>query len=117
MAYVDGFLLAIPKNQLDAYRKSVAVSAEFFRECGATDYVEAIGDDVPYGELTSFPRAVMARDDELVVFSWVTYPSKEIRDIAVRKIMSDPRMEEAMKGIDIDGKRMIFGGFTPIHGL
>lgn len=117
MAYVDGFLLAVPRNKRAEYEKAVAISAKVFKECGATDYVELMGDDVPHGELTSFPRAVMAKDDEFVVLSWVTYPSKEVRDAANKKVMSDQRMHDAMQGIDVDGKRMVFGGFVPIHGL
>jgi uncharacterized protein YbaA (DUF1428 family) len=117
MPYVDGFLLAVPKDKIAEYKKAVDISAPIFKEHGAIDYVECLGDDVPYGDLTSFPRAVQAKDDEVVIFSWVTYPSREVRDAANAKIMKDERMEEAMKNVDIDGKRMIFGGFVPFKGL
>jgi uncharacterized protein YbaA (DUF1428 family) len=117
MPYVDGFLLAVPKAKLDAYKKAVDVAAPTFKEHGAVDYVECVGDDVPYGELTSFPRAVQAKDDEVVIFSWVTYPSRAARDAANAKIMKDERLMEAMKDVDVDGKRMIFGGFVPFKGL
>jgi uncharacterized protein YbaA (DUF1428 family) len=115
--YVDGFLVAMNKNSLDAYKAMLPKMASYFKELGATQYVECVGDDVPYGKLTSFPRAVIATDDEVVIFAWVVYPSKEVRDAANKKMISDPAMEELMTGIEIDGKRMIFGGFNPIIGL
>ena len=117
MAYVDGFLLAVPKDKLEEYKHAVAIAEPLFREFGAIDYVECFGDDVPYGELTSFPRAVMAKDDEIVVLSWIVYPSREVRDAAQKKAMADPRMMEAMQNTGIDGNRMIFGGFKPFVGL
>ena len=80
MAYVDGFVLAVPKANIDAYKKMANDAGAVWKEHGALTYVEAIGDDVPYGELTSFPRAVQAKDDEVVIFSWVTYPSRAARD-------------------------------------
>jgi uncharacterized protein YbaA (DUF1428 family) len=73
MAYVDGFVLAVPKDKLDNYKAMAAQCAPIWKEFGATDYVECIGDDTPYGELTSFPRAVQAKDGEIVVFSWIVY--------------------------------------------
>ncbi|HVW72655.1 MAG TPA: DUF1428 family protein, partial [Rhizomicrobium sp.] len=88
-----------------------------FRELGATGYVECVGDDVPYGTVTSFPRAVMAREDEVVIFAWVVYPSREVRDACNKKSMDDPRMKRWENAIPFDGKRMIFGGFTPFQGL
>ena len=117
MTYVDGFVIAVPKNKLAAYKQMSAQCQPIWREFGATDYVECLGDDVPYGELTSFPRAVQAKDDELVIFSWIVYPSKEVRDAANKKIMEDPRLKDMMKEPPFDGKRMIFGGFKPILGL
>jgi uncharacterized protein YbaA (DUF1428 family) len=73
--------------------------------------VECIGDDVPYGELTSFPRAVMAKEDETVVFSWVVYRSRAERDAIMAKVMADPRLKDSMTNAPFDGKRMIYGGF------
>ncbi|HQR90261.1 MAG TPA: DUF1428 family protein, partial [Caulobacter sp.] len=72
---------------------------------------ECFGDDVPYGELTSFPRAVQATDDEIVVFSWITYTDRAHRDAVMAKVMADERMKPAMDNMPFDGKRMIFGGF------
>jgi uncharacterized protein YbaA (DUF1428 family) len=103
MSYVDGFLIPVPKAKLDEYRRMARQASEV--------YVECIGDDVPYGELTSFPRAVQARDDEVVIFSWAMWPSREARDAANEKIMKDPRLAESMNNAPFDGKRMIFGGF------
>jgi uncharacterized protein YbaA (DUF1428 family) len=76
MPYVDGFVVAVPKNKLDDYRKLAREMGGVWREHGALAFVESVADDVPYGELTSFPRAVMRKDDETVVFSWITYKSR-----------------------------------------
>jgi uncharacterized protein YbaA (DUF1428 family) len=117
MAYVDGFLIAVPKDKLDIYKGMARQCQAIWKEFGATDYVECVGDDVPYGEVTSFPRAVQAKDNEVVIFSWVVYPSKEIRDAANKKVMEDPRLKDMMKEPPFDGKRMILGGFKPFLGL
>ncbi len=114
MAYVDGFVIAVPKNRLDDYTRMAQLGRDLWMELGAVSYVENVGDDVPYGELTSFPRAVLATDDEVVVFSWITYKSREERDEIVKKVMSDPRMKEFEKDMPFDGKRMIYGGFNTI---
>jgi uncharacterized protein YbaA (DUF1428 family) len=108
MPYVDGFVLAVPRDKIDAYKALARTACEVWMEY-ALDYVECIGDDVPYGDLTSFPRAVMAKEDEVVVFSWIVYRDRESRDAVSRKVMDDPRL----KGGDMpfDGKRMIYGGF------
>ena len=76
--------------------------------------MECVAEDVPYGELTSFPRAVQAKEDETVVLSWITYESRAHRDAVMAKVMSDPRMKEAMANPPFDGRRMIFGGFTTL---
>jgi uncharacterized protein YbaA (DUF1428 family) len=112
MAYVEGFVAAVPAANKDVYRRHAVEAAKVFKELGATRIVECWGDDVPNGKLTDFRGAVKAKDDEVVVFSWVEYPSKEVRDEANRRMMSDDRM----KGMEMpfDGKRMIFGGFAPI---
>lgn len=111
MSYVDGFVLAVPKDNIDAYKDMARKCSAIWMEMGALSYVEAIGDDVPYGELTSFPRAVQATEDEVVVFSWITYPSRAVRDEANAKIMADPRLKEFMASPAFDAKRMIYGGF------
>jgi uncharacterized protein YbaA (DUF1428 family) len=115
MSYVDGFILAVPKSNLDAYRALARKGGEVWKEHGALAYVECVADDVPYGEVTSFPRAVQAKDDEVVIFSWVVYASRQSRDEVVAKVMADPRL----KGTDMpfDGKRLIYGGFQPFLEL
>ena len=117
MAYVDGFVIAVPKDRLDDYKRMAALCAPVWKECGAIDYVECVGDDVPYGKVTSFPRAVQAKDDEVIIFSWIVYPDRAARDAASKKAMEDPRLAEFMANIPFDGKRMIYGGFQPFYGL
>lgn len=117
MAYVDGFVVPVPKSKLEEYKASAHLGEQVWREHGATGYVEAIGDDVPYGEVTSFPRAVQATDDEIVVFSWIIYPDKATRDAALAKVMTDERLKGTMENPPFDAKRMIFGGFEAFLGL
>lgn len=111
MAYVDGFVLAVPKDKLDDYKAMARLGAEVWMEHGALSYVECIGDDVPYGELTSFPRAVQAKEDEIVIFSWITYKDRASRDEINAKVMADERLKAGMANMPFDGKRMIYGGF------
>lgn len=111
MTYIDGFLTPVPRANLDAYRVSATKAGAIFKEYGAIAYFEYQGDEVPVGELTSFPRAVQLKDDEVVMFAWVVYPDKATRDAAGQKIMSDPRMEDPAM-MPFDGKRMIYGGFS-----
>ncbi len=111
MNYVDGFVLAVPKDRLDDYREMARKAGPVWMEHGALAYVEAIADDVPYGELTSFPRAVMAKEDEVVVFAYAVYESREKRDEVMKKVMADERMDYQMDQMPFDGKRMIWGGF------
>ncbi|AGB44666.1 hypothetical protein Mesau_02228 [Mesorhizobium australicum WSM2073] len=117
MSYVDGFVLAVPKANLDDYKKLADLAGPIWMEHGALAYVECIGDDVPYGEITSFPRAVQAKDDEIVVFSWAVYKSRQDRDAVMAKVMADPRLQRDMATMPFDGKRMIFGGFQPFMEL
>jgi uncharacterized protein YbaA (DUF1428 family) len=113
MTYLEGFVAAVPAANKEAYRKHAAEAAPLFKEFGATRLVENWGDDVPDGKVTDFKRTVKAKDDEVVVFSWIEYPSKEARDAANEKIMTDPRMKEMGASMPFDGQRMIFGGFAP----
>jgi uncharacterized protein YbaA (DUF1428 family) len=114
MAYIEGFVAAVPAANKDAYRRHAAEAAPLFKAFGATRMVEAWGDEVPDGKVTDFKGAVKATPDEVVVFSWLEYPSKAARDAANAKIMSDPRMKEMGATMPFDGKRMIFGGFSPL---
>jgi uncharacterized protein YbaA (DUF1428 family) len=111
MAYVDGFVVPVPKDKLDAYKALAQKGAEIWMEYGALSYVECVADDVPYGEVTSFPRAVQATDDEIVIFSWITYKDRASRDQIMAKVMADERLKADMASMPFDGKRMIFGGF------
>jgi uncharacterized protein YbaA (DUF1428 family) len=113
MPYVDGFVLAVPKANKQAYLEHAKKSLPLFKEYGATRMVEAWGDDVPDGKTTDFRRAVKAEANEDVLFSWIEWPSKQVRDAGMKKMMEDPRMK-AMSDMPFDGKRMIMGGFSPI---
>jgi len=114
MPYIDGFVAAVPTANRDAYLKHAAEAAQVFREYGALQLVECWGDDVPDGQLTSFPMAVKKGPDETVVFSWIAWPSKEARDEGHKKVMADPRMQPDANPMPFDGKRMIYGGFEMI---
>src|SRR3954453_13914527 len=111
MSYIDGFVVPVPSGKRDEYRAAAAKAWPLLKEFGAIRHVECWGDDVPVGKLTDFRRAVAAEDAETVVFSWIEYPSKEVRDAANRKMREDPRMEELGKDMPFDGRRMIYGGF------
>jgi uncharacterized protein YbaA (DUF1428 family) len=111
MAYVDGFVLAVPKANIEAYKAMAKTASEVWMDHGAKAYVECIGDDVPYGKLTSFPRAVQATEDEVVVFSWIVYGSRAERDAINAKVMADERLKHSMENAPFDAKRMIYGGF------
>ncbi len=117
MAYVDGFILAVPRANLDAYKEMARAAGAVWKEHGALSYVECIGDDTPHGELTSFPRAVQAKEDEIVIFAWITHPSRDVRDEINAKVMEDPRFADSMQNSPFDSKRMIYGGFEPFLEL
>ena len=117
MSYVDGFVIAVPKAKIDAYKAMAKLGGQVWMEYGALAYVETLGDDIPYGELTSFPRAVQATDDETVVFSWIVYKDKASRDEIMAKVMADERLKPYMADMPFDAKRMIFGGFETIVEL
>lgn len=114
MKYVDGFVVAVPAKNKEAYRELAAKAAPLFKEFGALRVVECWADDVPDGKLTDFRMAVKAGSDEEVVFSWIEYPSKEVRDVANSTMMADPRMKALGDSMPFDGQRMIFGGFLPL---
>lgn len=113
MSYVDGFVVPVAKNKLEAYFDLARRCGPIWREHGATSYHECVADDVKTGVHTSFPQSVLLKDDEVVVFAWITYPSREVRDACNAKVMADPRLA-GMKPEDMpfDGKRMFFGGFA-----
>ena len=110
MSYIDGFVIPVPAGKKQAYRDMAAKAASVFMEYGATRLVECWGDDVPDGKATDFKRAVKAEAGENVVFSWIVWPSKAVRDQASKKVMNDPRMKMG-DDMPFDGKRLIYGGF------
>jgi uncharacterized protein YbaA (DUF1428 family) len=119
MPYVDGFVLPVPKDKIDAYRAMAETAGAVWREHGALEYRECIADDVKPGEITSFPQAVQLKDDEVVFFSWIVYNSREERDAVNDKVMKDPRMAAMMspESMPFDGKRMFWGGFESFVSL
>ncbi|MDB5731382.1 MAG: hypothetical protein JWQ03_1277 [Variovorax sp.] len=119
MAYVDGFVVPVPRNQLDAYREVSTRAGRIWREHGALGYRECVADDVEPGHLTSFPQSVMLKEDETVVLAYIVYASREQRDEVNAKVMSDPRMADVMnlKNMPFDAKRMFFGGFEVLVDL
>lgn len=114
MGYVDGFVAAVPTASREAYLQHARDAAVVFRDHGATRVIECWGDDVPDGEITSFPMAVRKTADETGIFSWVEWPSKEVRDAGMQKVFTDPRMQPDQNPMPFDGKRLIYGGFTQI---
>ena len=114
MTYVDGFVAAVPTVNREAFRKHAADAAAVFKEYGALKVVECWGDDIPEGEVTSFPMAVKRKDDETVVFSWIVWPSRVARDEGMKKVMADPRVQPDANPMPFDGKRLIYGGFEVI---
>ena len=114
MDYIDGMVCAVPSANKDAYTAHAKQLAAVFREHGALQVTDCWGDDVPEGKVTSFTMAVQRKDDEVVAFSWITWPSRAVRDQGWEKIMADPRMEKMGKSMPFDGKRLIYGGFQMI---
>ena len=113
--YVDGFVLPVPKRNIDAYRRMARKAGKVWREHGALEYRECVAEDVSVGEVTSFPRSVQVKRGETVVFAWIVYMSRAHRDRVNAKVMSDPRIS----GMDpnqmpFDAKRMIYGGFEVV---
>jgi uncharacterized protein YbaA (DUF1428 family) len=115
MAYVDGFVVPVPKKKVDAYRRLARKAGKIWREHGALDFKECIADDVKVGKVTSFPRSVKLKPSETVMFSWITYKSRAHRDRVNAKVMKDKRFAGMdPKDMPFDGKRMIYGGFKVI---
>jgi uncharacterized protein YbaA (DUF1428 family) len=119
MAYVDGFVLPVPKKNLQAYLRMARKSGKVWREHGALDYVECVADDVKPGKWTSFPQAVKLKPGEVVWFSWIVYKSRQHRDRVLAKVMKDKRLAPMMdpKAMPFDGRRMIYGGFKVMVDL
>ena len=113
MAYIDGFVVPVPKRKLEAYRRMARKAAKVWREHGALQYVEGVADDVKAGKHTSFPQSVKLKPGETVVFAFIAYKSRAQRDRVNAKVMKDPRLKSMMdpKALPFDGKRMFWGGF------
>ncbi len=118
MPYVDGFIIPVPITKLAAYRAMAKKASMVWRDHGALDYREWIAEDVKPGKRTSFPQSVKLKQDETVVFSWITYKSRADRDRVNKAVMADPRLADMMdpKSMPFDGKRMIYGGFKELIG-
>ncbi|GIK79674.1 MAG: DUF1428 family protein [Pseudorhodoplanes sp.] len=119
MAYVDGFVVPVPKKKLSAYRAMARKAGKVWREHGALEFRECVADDVKKGKWTSFPRSVKLKTNETVLFSYIVYKSRRQRDRVLAKVMKDPRLAKMMKpdAMPFDGKRMIWGGFKAIVDL
>jgi uncharacterized protein YbaA (DUF1428 family) len=119
MSYVDGFLLPVPKKNLEAYRRIARKAGKVWREHGALDYKECVADDVKPGKWTSFPQAVKLKPGEAVWFSWILYKSRKHRDRVNAKVMKDKRLAAMMdpKAMPFDGRRMMWGGFKVVVDL
>ncbi|MEG9268717.1 DUF1428 domain-containing protein [Qipengyuania sp. Mu-71] len=119
--YIDGFVMAVPTANKEKFTAHAEMADSVFIDLGATRVIECWGDDVPDGETTDFRKAVKAKDDEAVVFSWIEWPDKKTRDAAMAKMMSedfsDERMDQEKNPMPFDGKRLIFGGFAPVAEL
>ena len=113
MAYVDGFIVPVPKKKLEDYRRLARKAGKVWRDHGALDFKECVGDDVKKGKWTSFPRSVKLKPGETVVFAYIVYKSRAHRDRVNAKVMKDKRLADMMdmKSMPFDGKRMIYGGF------
>lgn len=114
MNYIEGFCGAVPLAKKEEFRQYCALFAPIFKEHGALGVTECWGTNVPDGEITSFPKAVQAKDDETVFFSWIVWPSKEVRDEAIKKLENHADFDPAVNPMPFDGKRMIMGGFEVI---
>lgn len=116
MAYVDGFVIPVPKKKLAAYRSMAKKASKIWKEYGALDYKECVADDVKPGKLTSFPQSVKLKSDETVIFAYIVYKSRAHRDSVNKKVMADPRLHKLCdpKNPPFDMKRMFWGGFKAI---
>ena len=118
--YIDGFVLPVPRDQLKSYREVVEKVAEIWKEHGALDYSEYVGDDSNLEGTRSFPDVASTKEDEVVIFGWVAFESREARDLANRRVATDPRMSDLINPLTntsrpiFDAKRMVYGGFRPL---
>ena len=118
MAYIDGFVLAVPTANRQAFIDQAKWVDSLIKEFGATRILECWGDDLPAGKFTDFRKAVQAKDDETVVFSWIEWPDKATREAGIARMQelanTDERFDEEKHPVPFDGMRMIWGGFEPV---
>jgi uncharacterized protein YbaA (DUF1428 family) len=114
MPYVDGFVVPVPKENIDIYRKMAKKAGKIWKEYGALEFRECVGDDLEPEGVLPFPRAFRVKDGETVVFSWITYKSRADRNRILKKVMADPRIAMGPKEMPFDAKRMVYGGFKVI---
>ncbi len=114
--YIDGFVLPVPRDRLDEYKRVVEAVAEIWKEHGALDYREYVGDDLKLEGTRSFTEVVAAKEGEVIVFGWVVFDSREARDLANEKVATDPRMADLVDSSNtgFDAKRMAYGGFRSL---
>lgn len=117
MSYIDGFVAAVPVANKEKFIEHAGIMAAVLKDHGALRVVDTWGDEIPEGEVTSFPLAVRKKDDEAIVFSWVIWPSKEIREAGWQAAMEDPRMHPDANPMPFDGKRLIYGGFNIVSEI
>jgi uncharacterized protein YbaA (DUF1428 family) len=117
--YVDGFVLPVPKRNLDAYRRQARKAGKIWMEHGALEYRECVAEDVKKGKVTSFPQSVQLKRGEVVVFSWIVFKSRAHRDRVNAKVLNDPRLADEMdpEASPFDTTRMIYGGFEVLIDL
>lgn len=115
--YVDGFVVPVPKRNIEAYKIFSEKAGQIWKEHGAIEYIECIADDVKPGKVTSFPQAVKLEPDEVVAFSWIVYESREERDRVNAAVMSDPRLKMDPNAMPFDGMRMFYGGFKVLLAM
>lgn len=116
MSYIDGFVLPVPKSRLEEYRQLCELACQIWMDHGALEYMEYIAEDIPDGEVTSFPMSVALGEGEMVCFSYIRYASREHRDAVMKNVKADERMRQCMnpEGLPFDGQRMMWGGFTSL---
>lgn len=117
MSYIDGFVAAVPEDNKELFIEHAKIMAAVLKDNGAQKIVDTWGDDIPDGEVTSFPIAVQKKDDEVICFSWVIWPSKEARDAGWQSLMDDPRLDPETNPMPFDGKRLIYGGFDVVSEI
>ena len=121
MSYIDGFVIAVPTANKEKFIEHAEKADNLFKELGARRILECWGNDVPGGKLTDFRKAVQAKEDETVVFSWIEWPDKATRDAAMARMdelmKTDDRFNPEKNPMPFDGKRLIYGGFAPVVEL